>query len=182
MGDYVLGVTEQASARPAIADPFADLLPPTPAAQPQRQIPAAPPVKQPIPFDDPFAIREERAVPRSGGQPGAIPADFDPFAETIPPPRAGAHEQLPDDPLDLTPSSQQNVDSLFGLKGNESWDPLALFQKRETLAFQQRLMPVANGYGVSLNESKSSLYALKYDRCLCGQQAIQRRFEWRRLL
>ncbi|MGZ8157097.1 MAG: FHA domain-containing protein, partial [Burkholderiales bacterium] len=126
IGDYVFSVTEQPVAGPIPEDPFADLLPPSaPAGAPSQPSPP-PPIGQLDSMEDPFAVHQRRsAAPSASATSGGIPDDFDPFAETTSPSQAAPAQQLPDDELGLGGSTQPSVDSIFGLRAGESWDPLA---------------------------------------------------------
>lgn len=126
IGDYVLAVSAASASAPAaapITDPFADLLPQQPphGAAPQAR-PAVPSPRLNA-FDDPFAMPAARESPTPPAQAGVIPQDFDPFADLLPQPPAGA-PSTPSADLGLSQPADQNLDALFGLKAGSNWDPL----------------------------------------------------------
>ena len=128
IGDYVLAVSAASAGAPAaasIADPFADLLPQQPSP-PQSAAPQArPAVSSPRPnaFDEPFAAPAARESRTPQPQAGVIPQDFDPIADLLPQPPAGAGS-APLADLGLSQSDDQNLDALFGLNAGSNWDPL----------------------------------------------------------
>ncbi len=124
IGDYVLTVSTGSAAVGSMADPFADLLPPSQPA-PTARSPASNAAKLPAdPFDDPFAFPASAPASASSSAPasGVIPHDYDPFADLMPNPPPVSPPAS--DGLGLSGGSNQTVDDLFGLKAPDTWDPL----------------------------------------------------------
>ena len=128
IGSYVLQVSAGAMARADTAaagalphDPFADLLGSSlSSAQPMP--PGAPRPSSNV-AQDPLATPAPSYGSGYGAQANVIPADFDPFADAMPPPQRAVPNPSAADPLG--PGVSASVDDLFGLKSSSAWDPLA---------------------------------------------------------
>ena len=125
IGEYVLVAHVGGGPPGALADPFADLLPPmTPAANVAAAQPAGARIGDP--FADPLGAPAppRPAAPASG--PGLIPQDFDPFSDLISQSSAPAMPQSPQSlPMNMPSASGDSVDALFGLGAANAWDPLS---------------------------------------------------------
>jgi FHA domain-containing protein len=100
----------------SVSDPFADLIPRATPPSPPPLLDAAPPALAP----DPFGVPDQRAQ-------GAIPADFDPFAN-LGQPAAPASQSSPlpgaTGPGFGVSAQSQSLDALFGLNPASASDPL----------------------------------------------------------
>lgn len=128
IGEYVLVAHVGGGSAGAMADPFADLLPPVaPASNAAAPQPAAPRIADP--FADPLGSPPPLRAAAPAGGPGLIPQDFDPFSDLLPQSSMPATPQSSQSsqslPMNMSSASGDSVDALFGLGAANAWDPLS---------------------------------------------------------